>query len=158
MTVCLYMYKFEYTVAHLCQSLLVVWQALGAFSASSYLVFIIHIFISWFVVAHFRNSLFEAGHSKKLSRKPFFGIYSTSMNQFLASYSSSISRHVYSAKKWSKTLIPAWNKDSNILHQVLKQMNALWQLFPPKFGHFFNKTILTMGINSLTDTKVKHCC
>ena len=37
MTVCLY--KFEYTVAHLCQSLLVVWQALGAFSASSYLVF-----------------------------------------------------------------------------------------------------------------------
>ena len=61
-------------------------------------------------------------------------------------------------KDWSKTLIPAWNKGSNILHQVLKQMNALWQLFPPKFGHFFNKTILTMGINSLTDTKVKHCC
>ena len=44
MTVCLY--KFEYTVAHLWQSLLVVWQALGAFSASSYLVLFISAIIS----------------------------------------------------------------------------------------------------------------
>ena len=44
MTVCLY--KFEYTVAHLCQSLLVVWQALGAFSASSYLVQVVWSYIN----------------------------------------------------------------------------------------------------------------
>ena len=43
MTFCLY--KFEYTVAHLCQSLLVVCQALGAFSARSYLVQFNKIFI-----------------------------------------------------------------------------------------------------------------
>ena len=37
---------------------------------------------------------------RKLFRKlRFLGMFSTSMNQFLASNSSSISRHVYSAKK-----------------------------------------------------------
>ena len=59
-----------------------------------------HFGISWIVVAHFRNSLFEAGPFKKLfSKLRFFGMFFTSMNQFLASNSHLFRWHVYSAKK-----------------------------------------------------------
>ena len=56
-----------------------------------------HFGISWIVVAHFRNSWFEAGPFKKLfSKLRFFGMFFTSMNQFLASNSHLFRWHVYS--------------------------------------------------------------
>ena len=62
-----------------------------------------HFGISWIVVAHFRNSWFEAGPFKKLfSKLRFFGMFFTSMNQFLASNSHLFRWHVYSAKKLVK--------------------------------------------------------
>ena len=63
-----------------------------------------HFGVSWFVLAHLRNSWFEAGLFKKktFEKTSFFGMFSTSMNQFLASNSSSIGWHVYSAKKLVK--------------------------------------------------------
>ena len=37
-----------------------------------------------------------------------------------------------------------------------KEMNALWQLFSPKFCQYFKTAILTMGNDILTMTMVKH--
>ena len=43
-------------------------------------------------------------------------MFSTSMNQFLASNSHLCRWHWYSAKKWSKMLISAWSRSPKILH------------------------------------------
>ena len=108
------------------------WQFVVAHFRNSWFE-LAHFGISWIVVAHFRNSWFEAGPFKKLfSKLSFFGMFFTSMNQFLASNSHLCRWHVYSAKKWSKKLIPVWNKGSNILlphiwshHRLLCSMTKL---------------------------------
>ena len=55
-----------------------------------------------------------------------------------------------SAAKISQVLCSSFNTPS------LKEMGALWERFSPKFSQFFKRAILTMGMDILTMTTVKH--
>ena len=72
---------------------------------------------SWFGLAHFGNSRFGAGPFKKTFEKmSFLACFPLLWVIFwLLTLVQSDDMDILQ-KKWSKTLIPAWNKSSNIFH------------------------------------------